>query len=90
MELLSRGDAGMIELEAFSAYGDTCLHSTISTLANSHGIFFFRQDKQPHRHRHGGIAYFTRYYLTDDKAKEKAERLLELYRKKRAANDSLA
>lgn len=67
-ELIERGEAGLNELEALSAYGETALHSTISTLCNGHGLEFKRVF-EPHRHRRGGITHFMRYTLIDrDKA----------------------
>lgn len=58
--LLERGS--LVELEAFRLYGETCLHSTISTLANSYGFTFHRVSEK-HRHRGGGDTHFTRYSL---------------------------
>ena len=82
VELLKRGDKGLVELEALNAYGETCLHSTISTLANDKGLKFKRQTES-HIHQHRGKVYFTRYSLLDDKETEKAQMLLNDYECKR-------
>jgi hypothetical protein len=79
-ELIFRGPAGMIELEALQAYGETCLHSTISSLANRHGLIIDRK-MEPHRHRRGGLTHFTRYSLVDEKSIVKARDILTHYSK---------
>ena len=81
-ELLTRGEAGLFELEALQAYGDTALHSTISTLANSHGFTFRRLDHR-HTNQFGLVVHFTRYILTDDEQIDKAKSQLKHYRTKR-------
>jgi hypothetical protein len=81
-ELLYLGPKGMIELEALQAYGKTCLHTTISTLANKYGLIMDRKT-EPHRHRRGGITHFTRYSLTDELSIRKSEALLLHYMKLR-------
>ncbi len=78
-ELLIRGDAGLAELEALNSYGDTCLHSTISTLANSKGLIFKRVPEK-HTHQRGGVTRFTRYSLFNGEEKVKAKMLLNHYR----------
>lgn len=82
VELLEHGEAGLIELEALQAYGETCLHTTISTLSNAHGLTFKRSSHQ-HRSKRGPIAIFTRYSLADDEQIKKAQKLLKHYRTKR-------
>jgi hypothetical protein len=52
----------LVKLEALDLYGDTCLHSTISDLANNHGLEFKRVP-EAHHHQYGGVTYFTRYTL---------------------------
>jgi hypothetical protein len=52
VELLERGESGLIELEAFQAYGETCLHTTVSKLSNAHGLTFKRSSHQ-HRSKRG-------------------------------------
>ena len=73
--LYDRMSQGINELEALSLYGETCLHSTISTLANTHGIAFKRK-MEPHQHQGGGITHFKRYWLCTP---SQAQRLLKLY-----------
>jgi hypothetical protein len=62
----SRMLEGMNELEALGLYNETCLHSTVSTLSNQHGITFKRK-LEPHKHRNGGKTYFMRYWLISRK-----------------------
>lgn len=61
----------LVELEALSLYGETCLHSTISALANNNGLEFKRV-RESHSHQHGGTVYFTRYTLADESRKAAA------------------
>ena len=82
MELLARRESGLIELEALQAYGETCLHTTISTLSNAHALTFERGSHQ-HRSKRGPIAIFTRYSLVNDEQSDKAKALLKHYRTKR-------
>ncbi len=72
---LSRNYEGLNQLEASNLYGETCLHSTISTLANNHGIVF-RRTREPHKHRGGGKTHFMRYRL---KSADRALKLLQCY-----------
>lgn len=65
------------ELEAFSLYGETCLHSTISTLHNGKG-FDFERVLEPHTHRARGKTHFMRYTL-QKKHRAKALNLLKYY-----------
>jgi len=76
--LLERTSEGITELEALTDYGDTCLHSTISYLANNHGIAFERK-WEPHTHRNGGETHFKRYWL---KLPAQARKLVSLYEPK--------
>ena len=55
----------LIELEAFNLYGETCLHSTISTLSNQKKIRFHRKS-EAHQHKNGGVTHFTRYTLFNE------------------------
>lgn len=82
MELISRGDKGLVELEALQAYNETCLHTTISTLANCKGLIFNRK-KEKHIHQYRGEVHFTRYSLLNAKETDKAIILLNRYRNKR-------
>jgi len=72
----------LVELEAFKLYGETCLHSTISTLANKKGVRFHRKS-EPHKHQNGGVTHFTRYTLFDED-REKAKALIKPFE---ASND---
>ena len=67
----------LIELEALSLYGETCLHSTISDLSNKHGLIFKRV-REAHKHQHGGITHFTRYTLAQESHSD-AAMLLKRY-----------
>lgn len=81
-ELILRDLKGMNELEALQSYGETCLHTTISTLANKHGLVIKRLS-EPHNHRRGGVTHFTRYSLVDELSIRKANILLIDYQKRR-------
>ncbi|MFW8589914.1 hypothetical protein ACOI22_03840 [Glaciecola sp. 2405UD65-10] len=87
--MLANGPNGSNQLEAFSEYGETCLHSTISTLANSHGILIHRQTEK-HRNRAGGFAHFTRYTLADPYSVELAHALLQRLKARRNAKGELS
>lgn len=70
----------LIQPEAYAAYGETCLHTVISTLSNEHGIAFARVSE-----KYGNYgARFTRYTLQED-CREKALKLVGLYEQKEAA-----
>ena len=60
IHLLERRSTGLNELEALGLYGETCLHSTISTLSNGHGMTFKRK-REPHQHR-GGKRLVSPYF----------------------------
>lgn len=51
----------LIQPEAHFLYGESCLHSTISTLANNHAISFERVPERYGLHN----AHFTRYKLSE-------------------------
>ncbi|MCI2283554.1 hypothetical protein L3081_09325 [Colwellia sp. MSW7] len=87
IELLKRGNKGLVELEALQVYGETCLHTTISTLANSKGIGF-KREQQSHTHQHRGTVYFTRYSLLDETETRKAQILLTHYENKRGISNT--
>lgn len=61
---LARQAEGLNQLDALSLYKETCLHSTVSTLSNNHGIDFKRK-LEPHKHSGGGTTHFMRYWLND-------------------------
>ena len=73
-QLLTLGVSGLNQLEAFSAYGGTCLHTVIAQLANDHDFLIHRQ-REHYTHRAGGKTYFTRYSLTDERSIELAQEL---------------
>jgi len=56
-------------LEALNLYGDTCLNSTVSELANRHGFNFIRKT-EPHINRANGKSYFMRYWLEPSQMKK--------------------
>jgi hypothetical protein len=76
IHLVELKNQGLNELEALTLYGETCLHSTISTLKNSHGISFNKKIER-HRHRGGGITRFMRYSISDS---ETALKLIDRYK----------
>lgn len=80
--ILSNGDTGITQPEAYLFYGESCLHSTISTLKNRMGICFiaFRDLDSV---RHYNQTPFNRYWLSTDVDRRKAEELLNRYREKR-------
>lgn len=71
------------QLEALPLYGETCLHSTISTLSNDHNLEFDRV-REPHNHQGGGVTHFTRYTLAEE-SRSQAEVLVNSYTRKEAA-----
>ncbi|MBU2883011.1 hypothetical protein KO525_18660 [Psychrosphaera sp. B3R10] len=81
-ELISRGKRGMFQLEALSSYGETCLNSTISTLANEHGLIV-RRVPHYHKNQHGGKTRFTRYSLVHPASIVKAQSMIEHYKAER-------
>lgn len=61
--LINVGKAGLNTFQANDIYGDTCLHSEISTLGGDHGIIANRKWEtltNPHKTR------CMRYWLSDD------------------------
>ncbi len=67
----------LIQPEAHQLYGESCLHSTISTLANEHYLAFERVPEN-----YGMFnARFTRYTLKEE-SRERAERLVDFYTQK--------
>ncbi|WAJ69752.1 hypothetical protein [Catenovulum adriaticum] len=80
-ELIKRGNAGLFELEAFNTYGETCLHSTISTLHNRYGLNFIR-DKHHHMRGNQVLVIFTRYKLIGDARIEGIKLLIQLAKRR--------
>lgn len=66
-------ERSMISPEANELYGDTALHSTVSTLWNTYGLVFIREYEiyGPHKAR------FVRYTLANA-SREQARKLLAL------------
>ena len=81
-ELINRAEQGINQLEAFNAYGETALHSTISALANDHGLLIKRVS-EPHTHRHGALTHFNRYSLNTIDSMAHAKRIIASYAKLR-------
>lgn len=81
-ELINRAENGLNQLEAFNAYGETALHSTISVLANDCGLIIKRV-REPHIHRHGALTHFNRYSLSSIDSMAHAKHLVATYSKRR-------
>lgn len=82
--LLQAGSAGITQPNAYCAYHDSCLHSTISALHNCHDVKIMRRpDKSTVIHRRQKP--FCRYWLMDANQHHKALNLLNYYRQKRGA-----
>lgn len=67
----------LVQLEAFDLYGDTCLHTTVSTLRNQHGIEILSEPAE-HRRANGKIIRFKRHRITEA-GRAAAESLLNFY-----------
>ena len=78
---VERGDKGMYQQEANQEYGESCLHTVVSTLTHKHGIKF-RTEPCPVVNRVGTTARFVRYFLADG-MEVKAQQLINHYRKRR-------
>lgn len=80
--LISAHHAGryVTTLDALTAYGDTCWHSSVSDL-RERGLKFHQREHR-HTHQHGGAARFQAYLLTPDSV-EAAQELLMSYRRAR-------
>ena len=79
---LRLGQSGMNQPEANELMGESCLHTSVSSLQNSKGITFFRRS-EPWTHRHSGKTHFTRYWLACPKEEVKAVALLNKLRARR-------
>lgn len=80
--LIQRGQRGLTQPEAYSAYHESCLHTSISSLQQQHGLQIARlPDKATVVHY--GQKAFNRYWLADENQVEKATNLLNYYRTKR-------
>lgn len=80
--LLNRGPQGITQPEAFNAYRESCLHTTISTLKNEKGITF-ASEPDFETVVHFNQKPFSRYWLATDEDRVKALRLLNAYRSSR-------
>lgn len=81
LAILSSGPRGLIQPEAYSQYGESCLHTVVSTLRNK-GINLISLPD------HDSVRYFnqkpfSRYWLATDKDRLRAVNLLNHYRQKR-------
>ena len=80
--LIQRGQQGITQPEAYTAYHESCLHTSISTLQQQHGLQINRvPDKETIVHYRQKA--FSRYWLADNNQIEKATNLLNHYRTKR-------
>lgn len=73
---------GMNQPEASRLYGETCLHTMVSTFQNEYGIQIFRR-LEPWTHRHNGKTHFNRYWIADYQAELKMVSLVNRLREKR-------
>jgi len=83
--LLDNGERGIWALaSSVSAYGETCLPTTMSQLIRWTELPI-QKNPHPHRHRHGGRTTFTRYALPHREAAECAIEHLNALRMARGA-----
>lgn len=81
--LLVSKDKGITQPEAYNAYGETCLHSTISAIRHTYGIKVFSLPSSK-TNSFGGKP-FHRYWISDSEAREQAQLLILSMGKKRGA-----
>ena len=80
--LLNKGPQGITQPEAFNAYRESCLHTTISSLKNEKGISFVAEpDFETVVHFYQKP--FNRYWLAADEDRVMALKLLNAYRSNR-------
>ena len=65
------------QLEAWSAYYETCLHSTISALTHEHGLVF-KRTPEIHERWDGSKTWFMRYQLAPE-SKARALQMISYY-----------
>jgi len=82
MMFIEYGHSGMNQLEACKEYGESCLHTSVSTLYNQHGIIFKRKQENI-KNRVGTTSRFTRYWFFSERDERKAENLINSFRKRR-------
>jgi hypothetical protein len=76
---LTCGAGGVIQPEATLCYRETCLHTTVSSLQNRHGIQFMRKYDPAAKYRRP----FMRYWIADEKSIRNAFNLLNKLRIRR-------
>lgn len=80
--ILHNGSQGITQPEAFNAYRESCLHTTISSLKNEKGISFVSEpDFETVVHFYQKP--FNRYWLATDEDRVMALKLLNAYRSNR-------
>ena len=80
--ILHNGPRGITQPEAFNAYRESCLHTTISSLKNEKGISFVAEpDFETVVHFYQKP--FNRYWLATDEDRVMALKLLNAYRTNR-------
>jgi|GEM_PF-5097486 len=81
--LIERKNAGLFALEAIQLCGDTCLNSTVSTLANKYHLEI---EREPHYHQRedGEAVRFTRYAIKRKEQRIKALQALRVLSKRRS------
>jgi len=82
MLFVERGTKGMNSPEANCEYGESCLHTSVSTLYNDHGISFKRQSES-FINRAGTKSTFTRYSILTIDDELRAKKLVEDFRVRR-------
>ena len=80
--LLNKGPQGITQPEAFNAYRQSCLHTTISSLKNEKGIGFV-SEPDFETVVHFNQKPFSRYWLATDEDRVMALKLLNAYRSNR-------
>jgi hypothetical protein len=78
---LKAGQDGFYQIQAYSAFQTTCLHTVVSNFQKE-GIMFARKSVA-HRNSDGGETTFTLYWLEDDEAILRALTKLNYLRAKR-------
>lgn len=80
--ILHKGAQGITQPEAFNAYRESCLHTTVSSLKNEKGIGFISEpDFETVLHFYQKP--FNRYWLATDEDRVMALKLLNAYRSNR-------
>jgi hypothetical protein len=80
--LVKRCHQGVIQPEAHRVYGESCLHTSVSTLFNNYGIRFKRQPESI-TNRAGSVSNYTRYTLLDEVDLLRIKKLIDRYRARR-------